>query len=95
MDSNPVTVSSLTYSVPAARVRWGGVVGVGCDLELELTPGPGPGAYAVAVDSPAGAAVGTVRLDVAGLLARRRELAASVLASAVTARAGLSGPGGH
>ena len=46
--------------------------------------------YAVAADSPAGAAAGTVRLDTDGLLSRRRELAASVLASAVTTRAGLS-----
>jgi len=64
---------------------------VSCDFELEITPGATRGAYAVAVNSPAGASAGTVRLDVAALLGRRRELAASVLASAVTTRAGLSG----
>ena len=63
---------------------------VGCDLELEITSGGVPGVYVVAVDSPAGAAAGRVRLDIDGLLSRRRELAASVLASAVTTRAGLS-----
>ena len=60
-------------------------------VELEITPGATRGAYAVAANSPAGASAGTVRLDVAALLGRRRELAASVLASAVTTRAGLSG----
>jgi hypothetical protein len=63
---------------------------VGCDLELEITAGALPGVYTVAVNSPAGTAAGTVRLDAAGLLGRRRELAASVLASAVTTRSGLS-----
>ena len=60
------------------------------DLQLEITSGGAPGVYTVAADSPAGAAAGTVRLDTDGLLSRRRELAASVLASAVTTRAGLS-----
>lgn len=57
-----------------------------CDLELEITAGGEPGVYTVAVDSPAGAAAGTIRLDAAGLLGRRRELAVRVLASAVPAR---------
>jgi len=64
---------------------------VALDLQLEISPGGVPGMYAVAVDSPAGAAAGTMRLDTGGLLSRRRELAASVLASTVTTtRAGLS-----
>ena len=63
---------------------------MGCDLELEIASGGAPGVYVVAVESPGGAAAGTVRLDVGRLLSRRRELAASVLASAVTTRAGLS-----
>ena len=61
-----------------------------CDLELEITAGTEPGAYTVSVDSPAGTAAGTIRLDAAALLGRRREMAASVLASALTTRSGLS-----
>ena len=57
------------------------------DVELEIGPADGPGRYTVTVvRSPAGEATGSLRLDVAGLLARRRELQATVLASAVTAR---------
>ena len=57
------------------------------DVELEIGPADGPGRYKVTVvRSPAGEATGSLRLDVAGLLARRRELQATVLASAVTAR---------
>jgi CHAT domain/Kelch motif/Galactose oxidase, central domain len=66
------------------------VVRLSCDLELEIMSGAAPGDYVVAVDSPAGAASGTVRLDVTTLLSRRRELSATVLASAVSSRAGLS-----
>jgi tetratricopeptide (TPR) repeat protein len=61
---------------------------VSYDVELEIGPGNGTGQYEVmVVRSPAGEATGSLRLDVAGLLARRRELQATVLASAVTARA--------
>ncbi len=63
---------------------------MGKDLEIEIRLGSGPGSYEVSVDSPAGSASGTMQLDSAGLLGRRRELAASVLASAVTSRSGFS-----
>lgn len=63
---------------------------MGCDLELEITAAAAAGEYTIAVDSPAGTATGTARLDAAGLLGRRREMAASVLASAATARSGLT-----
>ncbi|MGE5764665.1 MAG: CHAT domain-containing protein [Mycobacterium leprae] len=59
---------------------------VSCDLKLEIAPGTAPGLFTVTVDSPGGAASGIARLDLNGLLGRRRELAASVLASAVTSR---------
>ena len=61
-----------------------------CDLELEITPGTAPGHYIITVDSPAGAASGQLRLDLKGLLSRRRELASAVLASAVPTRSSLS-----
>lgn len=60
-----------------------------CDFEVEVRSGGAAGVYEVAVDSPAGSATGELRLDVSELLARRRELAASVLASAVTSRSSL------
>lgn len=59
---------------------------MGSDLEIEIRPGATPGRYEVEVDSPAGSATGKMRLDAAAILDRRRELAASVLASAVTNR---------
>jgi tetratricopeptide (TPR) repeat protein len=60
---------------------------VSYDVELEIGPADGASGYEViVVRSPAGEATGSLRLDVAGLLARRRELQATVLASAVTAR---------
>jgi hypothetical protein len=62
---------------------------MGCDLEVEIAPSEEYGTYRVNVDSPAGATSGELRLDVDGLLGRRREVAASVLASAVKTRAGL------
>ncbi len=48
------------------------------------------GTWEVEVDSPAGTATGTMHLDAAGILGKRRELAASVLASAVTSRSTFS-----
>ena len=59
---------------------------MGNDLEIEINPASVPGTYEVQVDSPAGSATGTMRLDAEQILGRRRELAASVLASAVTSR---------
>ena len=59
---------------------------MGHDLEIEIRQGATPGTYEVEVDSPAGPATGTMRLDAAAILDRRRELAASVLASSVTRR---------
>ncbi len=59
---------------------------MGSDLEIEIRPGATPGTYEVEVDSPAGTATGTMTLDAESILGRRRELAASVLASAVTSR---------
>jgi tetratricopeptide (TPR) repeat protein len=63
---------------------------MGNDLEIEIAPGEEPGSYQVQVDSPAGTAVGTMQLDAPSILGRRRELAASVLASAVTSRSGFT-----
>ncbi len=63
---------------------------MGNDLEIEIRAGSTPGTYEVEVDSPAGTATGTMQLDAASILNRRRELAASVLASAVTQRAAYS-----
>ena len=63
---------------------------MGNDLEIEIRLGSTPGTYEVEVDSPAGTATGTMLLDAAGILGRRRELAASVLASAVTSRSTFS-----
>jgi hypothetical protein len=64
-----------------------------CDLELEIAAGREPGVYTVAVDSPAGGAAGTIRVDTTGLLGRRRELAARVLLSAAPVRlTDLEGP---
>ncbi len=63
---------------------------MGNDLEIEIREGTSPGTYVVDVDSPAGTATGTMRLDAAAILERRRELAASVLASAVTSRSTFS-----
>ena len=63
---------------------------MGNDLEIEIREGTSPGSYVVDVDSPAGAASGKMRLDAAAILDRRRELAASVLASAVTSRSTFS-----
>ena len=63
---------------------------MGTDLEIEIRLGNSSGTYEVSVDSPAGSAQGTMQLDAAGLLGRRRELAASVLASAVPSRAAFS-----
>ena len=60
------------------------------DLEIEIRAGSTPGTWEVEVDSPAGTATGTMTLDAAGILNRRRELAASVLASAVTSRSTFS-----
>ncbi len=59
---------------------------MGNDLEIEIRAGATPGTYEVEVDSPAGTATGTMQLDAASILNRRRELASSVLASAVTQR---------
>ncbi len=59
---------------------------MGNDLEIEIRQGATPGTYEVEVDSPAGPATGTMRLDTTAILDRRRELAASVLASSVTRR---------
>jgi len=56
---------------------------VSLDLELEIEPGPEPGTYSVTVHrSPAGETSTVTELDVDGLLARRPDLQASVLASA-------------
>ncbi len=63
---------------------------MGNDLEIEIRAGATPGTYDVEVDSPAGTATGTMQLDAAAILGRRRELAASVLASAVTSRSTFS-----
>ena len=63
---------------------------MGNDLEIEIRAGSSPGTYVVEVDSPAGTATGKMRLDAEGILDRRRELAASVLASAVTSRSTFS-----
>src|SRR6476469_6096349 len=63
---------------------------MGNDLEIEIRPGATAGTWDVEVDSPAGTATGTMRLDAAGILGRRRDLAASVLASAVTSRSTFS-----
>ena len=63
---------------------------MGHDLEIEIRAGSTPGTYDVEVDSPAGTATGTMELDAAAILGRRRELAASVLASAVTSRSTFS-----
>jgi tetratricopeptide (TPR) repeat protein len=61
------------------------------ELELKIEPSAEPGVYAVTVvRSPAGEATGSLRFDVAGLLARRAELQSTVLASTVTARRALS-----
>ena len=61
-----------------------------CQFEVEIALGPGPGDYRVNVlESPAGEASGELRLDVQELLARRGELQAAVLASAVTVRAAI------
>jgi carbon-monoxide dehydrogenase large subunit len=54
------------------------------DLELEIQADPEPGSYSITVRSPAGEATGSSRLDVTELSSRRRELQATVLASAVT-----------
>jgi tetratricopeptide (TPR) repeat protein len=59
---------------------------MGSDLEIEIRAGSTPGTYDVEVDSPAGTATGTMQLDAKAILDRRRELASSVLASAVTPR---------
>ena len=63
---------------------------MGNDLEIEIRAGSTPGTYEVEVDSPAGPATGTMQLDADAILNRRRELAASVLASAVTQRSAYS-----
>ncbi len=63
---------------------------MGSDLEIEIREGTSPGTYVVEVDSPAGTATGKMRLDATAILDRRRELAASVLASAVTSRSTFS-----
>jgi hypothetical protein len=63
---------------------------MGNDLEIEIRPGTTPGKYEVEVDSPAGTASGKMRLDADAILDRRRELAASVLASSVTSRSSFS-----
>ena len=63
---------------------------MGNDLEIEIHAGATPGTYDVEVDSPAGTATGIMQLDAAAILGRRRELAASVLASAVTSRSTFS-----
>ena len=63
---------------------------MGNDLEIEIRAGSTPGTYEVEVDSPAGPATGTMQLDADAILSRRRELAASVLASAVTQRSAYS-----
>jgi hypothetical protein len=56
-------------------------------IELAIGPGGATGMYRVeVVDSPAGHAATTVRLDVDSLLARRRQLQEAVLASAVASR---------
>ena len=60
------------------------------DLEIEIRAGATPGTYDVEVDSPAGTATGTMRLDAASILSRRRDLASSVLASSVTSRSTFS-----
>lgn len=59
---------------------------MGSDLEIEIRAGSTANTYDVEVDSPAGTATGTMQLDAAAILDRRRELASSVLASAVTPR---------
>ena len=63
---------------------------MGNDLEIEIRAGSTPGTYDVEVDSPAGTATGTMQLDAAAILNRRRELASSVLASSVTSRSTFS-----
>src|SRR4051812_32448615 len=63
---------------------------MGNDLEIEIRAGSTPGTWEVEVDSPAGTASGSMQLDAPGILGRRRELAASVLASAVTSRSTFS-----
>ena len=63
---------------------------MGSDLEIEIRKGTTPGTYDVEVDSPAGTATGTMTLDAEAILGRRRELGASVLASAVTSRSTFS-----
>jgi tetratricopeptide (TPR) repeat protein len=61
-----------------------------CDLELEIAPQDQRGVFRVDVSSPAGAASGELVLDAEELLDRRRELAACVLASAVSSRSRLT-----
>ena len=63
---------------------------MGNDLEIEIRLGSASGHYEVSVDSPAGSARGVMQLDSADVLGRRRELAASVLASAVPSRSGFA-----
>ena len=47
---------------------------MGNDLAIEISAGSTPGTYEVKVDSPAGTATGTMHLDAAAILGRRREL---------------------
>ena len=61
-----------------------------CNLVLEIAPAGATGEYRVDVDSPAGAGTGTAVIQVAALLERRPEVAATVLASAVSVRGEVS-----
>ena len=62
----------------------------GLQLDLDLGPVGGGGGYPVSVRSPAGDEVGEFVFDAKVLLAQRRELQATVLASAVTSRRAVS-----
>jgi len=63
---------------------------MGHDFVIEIRAGSSVAGYEVEVESPAGPATATMQLDYAGILGRRRELAASVLASAVTSASAFS-----
>ena len=63
---------------------------MGHDFVVEIRAGSSVASYEVEVESPAGPAAATMQLDYAGILRRRRELAASVLASAATSRSAFS-----
>lgn len=63
---------------------------MGHDFVIEIRAGSSVASYEVEVESPAGPATATMQLDYAGILRRRRELAASVLASAGTSASAFS-----